>query len=89
MNLSAKALKSTAKRVDNIAVSKAKGAVSFANASTNAKAKRFVVNESTGKVTVTKKLGKGSYPVIVKVKAAGNKTYAAKTVNVKFTVKVS
>lgn len=51
--------------------------------------KYFKVNKTTGKVTVKKGLGKGTYKVKVKVKAKGNSNYKAsawKTVT--FTVKV-
>ena len=51
--------------------------------------KYFKINKTTGKVTVKKRLKKGTYKVKVKVKAAGNVNYkpsAVKTVT--FTVKV-
>lgn len=73
----------------NVAASKAQGALSYANASTNATVKKFVVNAKTGKVTVPKGTKKGTYAVKVTVTAAGNKSYVrgAKTVSYKIQVK--
>ena len=48
------------------------------------------MNAKTGKVTVKKRLKKGTYKVIVKVKAAGNANYKAsawKTVTFKVQIK--
>ena len=39
--------------------------------------KKFNINAKTGKITVKKKLKKGTYTVKVKVKAAGNANYKA------------
>lgn len=53
-------------------------------------AKKITVNAKTGKVTIKKKLKKGTYSVKVKVKAAGNANYnpsAWKTVTFKIKVK--
>lgn len=73
----------------NVTVSKAKGKVTYANASTNATAKKFKVNAKTGKVTVPKGTKKGTYKVKIKVKAAGNTSYlsGSKTVTYKVRVK--
>ena len=52
--------------------------------------KKFAVDAKSGKMTVKKKLAKGTYKVTVKVKAAGNADYkksAAKKVTVSVTVK--
>lgn len=72
-------------RKNAIAVSKAKGKVTYKKASGN---KSITVN-SAGKITVKKGLKKGTYKVKVTVKAAGNATYKAltKTVTVVITVK--
>ena len=72
----------------NIAVSKAKGSVSYANVSSNATAKRFKVNASTGKVAVPKGTKKGTYTVKVKVTAKGTATYYSGTKTVTFKVNV-
>lgn len=50
--------------------------------------KYFSVNSKTGKVTVKKKLAKGTYTVSIKVRAAGNKNYKAGTRTVKAKIKV-
>jgi hypothetical protein len=60
-------------------VKKAKGTKSFKKAN-KAGGSKIVVNKKTGKFTVKKGLKKGTYSVKVKVKAAGNGTYKAKTV---------
>ena len=51
--------------------------------------KKFKINSKTGKLTVKKGLKKGTYKVQVRVKAAGNSTYAqsTKTVTIKIKVK--
>ncbi len=72
----------------NVAVSKPVGTVVYANASTNATAKKFKVNAKTGNVTVPKGTKAGKYPVVLKVKAAGNKTTISGTKTVKFYVQV-
>ena len=51
---------------------KAQGKVTYVNAKTNAKTKKWAVNKATGKVTVPKGTAKGTYTVIISVKAAGN-----------------
>ena len=86
---SLKTLKSKAVTLaSNVAVSKAKGAVTYANASTNAKAKKFRVNAKTGKVTIPKGTKKGKYQIKVKVKAAGNGTYMSGIKTVTFAILV-
>ena len=69
-----------------LTVAKARGAVTYAKTSGNAK---ITVNSKTGAVTVKKGLGKGTYSVKVRVKAAGNANWKAgsKTVTFKVSVK--
>jgi hypothetical protein len=69
-----------------LAISKAKGKVSYEKKSGN---KGITINKTTGKVTVKKGLKKGTYKIKVKVKAAGDDNYnsAAKTVTFKIKVK--
>jgi len=50
--------------------------------------KYFKVNAKTGKITVKKKLKKGTYKIKVKVTAAGNDNYNSLTKTVTFKVKV-
>lgn len=50
--------------------------------------KYFKINSKTGKVTVKKGLPEGTYKVKVKVRAAGNASYKAKTKAVTFIIKV-
>ena len=52
-------------------------------------AKKFVINKKTGKITLKKGIRKGTYKFRIRVKAAGNKMYKArsKTVTVKIRVK--
>ena len=52
-------------------------------------AKKFVINKKTGKITLKKGIKKGTYKFRIKVRAAGNKMYKArsKTVTVKIRVK--
>ena len=45
-------------------------------------------DKTTGKVTVKKKLKKGTYKIKVKVTAAGNSNYKALTRTVTFKIKV-
>ena len=61
----------------NVTVSSARGTVTYANVSSNATAKKFVVNKSNGKVTVPKATKAGTYVVKVKATAAGNTNYKA------------
>ncbi len=72
----------------NVTVSKAKGAVTYANVSKNATAKKFKVNAKTGKLTVPKGTKKGKYQVKVKVTAKGDATYLSGSKVVTFTVQV-
>lgn len=63
------------------------GAKTYANVSGN---KKITINKTTGKVTVKKKLKKGTYKVKIKVMAAGNTNYMPsgwKTVTVRIKVK--
>ncbi len=50
--------------------------------------KYFKVSAKTGKITVKKKLKKGTYKVKVNVTAAGNANYNKMTKAVTFTIKV-
>jgi len=69
-----------------IAVKKnGQGTITFTKKSGN---KQITINKKTGTVTVKKGLKKGTYKVKVKVKAAGNKNYNAKTSTITFKVKV-
>ena len=86
---SATRLKSAAQVLaNNVKVSKAQGTVSYANGSTNATAKKFTVNASTGKVTVPKGTRAGTYPVIIRVMAKGNGYYFGATRSVAYKVQV-
>ena len=65
--------------------SKGQGTLTFTKKSGN---KKITISKS-GKVTVKKKLKRGSYKVKVQVKAAGNSTYLPSSVKtVTFTIKV-
>lgn len=72
----------------NIKVSKAKGAVRYANASSNATAKKFTVNAKSGKVTIPKGTAKGKYAMKVKVTAKGNGTYISGVKTISYTIQV-
>ncbi len=50
--------------------------------------KKITINKTTGKVTVKKKLKKGTYKIKVKVTAAGNSNYKTLTRTVTFKLKV-
>ena len=50
--------------------------------------KYFKVNPSTGKITIRKKLKKGSYAIRAQVSAEGNSNYAAGTEEVTVNIKV-
>ncbi|MBQ4467433.1 MAG: FMN-binding protein [Firmicutes bacterium] len=76
----------TIKRSAVLTVSKAVGTVTYTKTSGNSK---ITIAKKTGKVTVKKGLKKGTYSIKVKVKAAGNKNYNAKTLTKTFKVKVS
>ena len=79
------------RRTRAVKVSNAKGTVTYKLVGvTKAKYKRYFKDASkTGKITVKKKLKKGTYKVKIKVRAAGNADYKAfsKTVTVKVRVK--
>ena len=84
----AKQLKKKTKTVNGLKVSGAVGKVTFKNASTSKKLKKFKVAPMTGKVTVPKNTKKGTYKVKVKVTAAGNAKYKALSKTVTCTIKV-
>lgn len=69
-------------------VSKAQGKVTYKVAAYDKKAKKKITVNSAGKVTVKKGLKKGTYKVKVKVTAAGNTAFLAKSKTVKLTIKV-
>lgn len=71
-----------------VIVKKAKGKLTYANASTSKAAKAFKVNAKTGKVTIPKGTKKGTYTMKVKAIAAGAGQYAYGTKTVSFKVKV-
>lgn len=68
-----------------IAVSNAQGKVTYKKISGN---KKILINNKIRKVTLKKGLKKGTYKVKVKVTAAGNSDYKAKSKTVTFRVKV-
>jgi hypothetical protein len=71
----------TIARAKAFTVSKAKGKLSYklvsAKKGKKSFKKKFNINAKTGKITVKKKLKRGTYKVKVKVKAAGNANYKA------------
>lgn len=72
----------------NISVSKAHGAISYTNASTNSISKAFSVDNSTGKVSVPKGTKVGTYSITIRISAAGdaNHKLGSKTVSYKIVV---
>ena len=72
----------------NVSTAKAQGTLSWANASTNATAKKFKVDAKTGKVTVPKGTPKGKYQVKVTVKAKGTSAYISGTKTVAYYIQV-
>ena len=87
-----KKLKKKAKKINVVTLTnKGQGALTYQIAGVKkAKFKKyFKINKKTGKLTIKKKLKKGTYKVKVKVLAAGNNTNKpiAKTVTVKIKVK--
>lgn len=76
--------KQTISKKKAFTVEDAVGEVTFTKKSGNKK----ITVSSSGKVTVKKKLKKGSYKVKVKVKAAGDENYKSKSKTVTLTVKV-
>ena len=66
---------------------KAKGTVTYARVA-DGSSKYLSVSKTTGKVTVKKGTKAGTYKIKVKVNAAGDGTYAAKSTTVTVTVKV-
>lgn len=73
----------------NIAVSKAQGKVSYTNVSKNATSKKFSVKGSTGAITIPKGTNAGTYPVIIRVSAAGDASHKAGTKDVSFNVVIA
>lgn len=68
-----------------LAVSGAQGKVTYTKVSGK---KKITIDKNTGKITVKKKLKKGTYKVKVKVSAAGNANYKAGEKTVTVTIKV-
>lgn len=83
--------KKTVKRKKYMKLSGTKGKVKYTIKSIKKKKfkKFFKINTKTGKLTIKKKLKKGTYKVRIRVSAAGNASYlrASKTVTVKVKVK--
>ena len=86
-----KTRKQTIAAKNAVAVSKAKGKVTYKLVSVTKKSfkKYFTVQKKTGKITVKKGLKKGTYKLKIKVTAAGNSSYKSlsKTVTCKIRVK--
>jgi selenocysteine-specific translation elongation factor len=70
-----------------IVVKKAIGKVTYKKVKKGSSSK-LSINEKTGKITVKKKTKKGTYKIVVKVTAAGNSQYLAKTKKVTVKIKV-
>lgn len=84
-----KKLKKNALVVAPIAVTSAKGKVTYKVVGGNAKSKKALsLNTKTGKVTAKKKTKKGQYQIKVKVTAAGTTKYKALSKTVTVTVNV-
>lgn len=79
------ALKKSKKRFYAISVKNAQGKVTYTKVSGS---KALKINKNTGKLTLKKKAGKGTYTIRVKVTAAGNGQYTGKASYVKVKVKV-
>ena len=75
----------TVKRSQVLTVSKAQGTVTYARVSGD---NRITIDKKTGNITVKKGVGKGTYKVTVRIKAAGNANYKAGSVDKTFTIKV-
>ena len=73
------------KRSRLMKVSKAKGKVTYTKLKGN---KKILIDKRTGKVTIKKKLKRGTYKIKVKVKAAGNHSYKAAARKLSFIVRV-
>ena len=76
----------TVKITKALKIKKAKGKVTFKKTKGS---KKITVNKKTGKIRIKKGLKKGTYPVKIKVTAAGTKKYkkGSRTVSVKIKVK--
>ncbi|MDO4807621.1 MAG: BspA family leucine-rich repeat surface protein [Coriobacteriales bacterium] len=73
----------------NVTTSKAIGSVGYTNASSDAAAKRFAVDKTSGKVTVPKGTQAGTYEVKVNVKAAGNANFSPKDVTISYKIVIN
>ena len=78
------------KRSKALKISDAEGKLTYKKVSVNKKkySGKFKVNTRTGRITVKKGVKKGRYKLRVKVSAAGNNKYKAKTVIRTVTIKV-
>lgn len=82
-------LKKKARTVKPITVKNAKGKVTYKIVGGNKKSKKALkIDAKTGAVKVKKRTRKGTYKVKVKITAAGNSTYKAKSVTVTISVRV-
>ena len=76
----------TIKITKALSIKKAQGVKTYKKTKGN---KKITVDKKSGKIQVKTGLGKGTYPIKIKVTAAGNANYkkCSKTVTVKITVK--
>ena len=80
----------TVKRTAAVKYSGSIGKVTYRKVSVDRKkfAKKFIVNKTTGKITIKKGVKKGVYKFRIRVSAAGNANYLAKSSTVTVTIKV-
>ena len=83
----AKALKKKAQNTTKVAVSGAKGKVTYVKVAKGS-SKKLTINKKTGKIKVAKKTKKGTYKIKVKVTAAKTKNFKAATVTKTIKVRV-
>lgn len=83
----AKALKKKAQSTTKVAVSGAKGKVTYVKVAKGS-SKKLTINKKTGKIKVAKKTKKGTYKIKVKVKVTADKTKNYKAATVTKTIKV-
>lgn len=84
-----KVRKKAYKTASNVSVSGAQGKLAYTNVSTDKKAKKFLVEAKTGKVTVPKGTKRGTYKIKVRVSAAGDATHKSGAKVVSYSIKVS
>ncbi|MBR6230146.1 MAG: Ig domain-containing protein [Eubacterium sp.] len=85
----AKTLKKKAVKLPVSKVLKIENAVGSLSFKKKSGDKRFVINKSSGKVTIKKTTGRGTYSIKVSVTAAGTAEYASKTVVRTFSIRVA